>query len=71
MPVVFEPDGDAVHAVFRCEHCGGYAAYGYGVHLREAIEKRDPKLGGKWWCGRRTDGSGYCRNGRRGNVRQP
>lgn len=61
MPVVFERDGDAIHMVARCESCGEYAAYGFNVHLREAIAKREPRLAGKWWCGRGPDGSGYCR----------
>lgn len=70
MPMTFERDGEAIHDVERCEVCGEYAPYGFDVHLREAIAKRDPKLGGKWWCGRRNDGTGYCRLGttRRGSA---
>ena len=60
-PVIFERDGDANHPVFWCDGCGQYACFGENVHLREAIAKRDPKLAGKWWCGRRSDGSGYCK----------
>lgn len=61
MPATFERDGDAIHLVFRCDGCGAYAGFGEDVHLREAIAKRDPRLGGKWWCGRRPDGTGYCK----------
>lgn len=60
MSVTFERDGEALHAVFRCETCGRYACFGENVHLRQAIERRDPKAAGRWWCARRADGSGYC-----------
>lgn len=62
MPATFERDGDAIHLVFRCDGCGAYAGFGEDVHLREAIAKRDPRLAGKWWCGRNpATGAGYCK----------
>lgn len=70
MPVTFERDDEHVHAIFRCDGCGEYASFGEDVHLREAIIKRDPKLGGKWRCGRRSDGTGYCRRAEAGTAAQ-
>ena len=60
MPMTFERDGGAIHSIERCEGCGEYAPYGFDVHLREAMDRRKPELAGKWFCGRRSDGTGYC-----------
>lgn len=49
----------ALVLVATCETCGRPANFGDGVNMRQAIEAKDGKLAGRWFCGWR-DGRPAC-----------
>lgn len=55
MAITFERSGpapDNLKYVARCDApgCNQYATRGFGVRLREAIERKDGRLAGRWLC---------------------
>lgn len=45
------PGGGAAAFVHPCGICGGSVApFGYGVHLRAAIDAGDARQAGRWLC---------------------
>lgn len=56
MPCTFERSGPNIKYVFRCNVCNAYASFGYGVNLSAAIEAKDPKRAGQWYCGLHKNG---------------
>jgi hypothetical protein len=50
MPVTFEKSATNLKPVMRCEICGQYASHGLGVNLSAAIDRKDAKLAGTWFC---------------------
>lgn len=63
MPVIrHQIEGGALVLLFTCERCGEPASHGEDVDLLRALRTGDARHGGKWWCGRRTDGTLYCKH---------
>jgi len=47
----FVKDAGGAHFVHDCGLCGAAnAPFGYGVRLRQAYEKHDVQLAGRWLC---------------------
>lgn len=45
---------------FRCD-CGDYAVVGEGCNIRAAMNTKDVKRAGTWYCGVMPGGRGYCK----------
>jgi len=50
MPCTFEKSGPHLKYVMRCEVCGAYASFGHGANLSAAIDHKDAKRAGQWFC---------------------
>jgi len=50
MPCTFERSATNIKYVFHCDVCGAYASFGYGVNLSAAIDNKDARRAGQWFC---------------------
>jgi hypothetical protein len=50
MPMTFARSGPSLKYLPLCDVCGGFALFGFDVRLGLAIDRKDAKLGGQWFC---------------------